>query len=1746
MVSPFQSLCARPPTPPPAKLAVHDNNNNHDADQDAEELQDFLNDPFATKDTVSTVVSAAQKLLSTPQSSPASDSAIPLSSASRRKRVLFEPKPSAIPNGAFTQQTSTPLHSSPLRPLPQTRISKPLKSILKPIDPASTPPPADQNAPAHKFKTFAEMLESITKQLASSIRSSRLDAYHSLQRTMQAYDKVPDVQALVDKTGLLTQFIQRDMQAKGTNESGLDSQLVGQALKLLMALLRIAELRSAMDDGFCIFVVERILQIASDKEMPKTIVNTHLATLMQQNFRSKVMTVTRVERILDIIDTIHDRISGQSVLAYRIRIYKKLLQQKPDVMAKHTGKWFRHLVQSLLSTQKDINQSALETTLAAARTIGTDPQVRKSVLSVLNQRKKDGETITKAIITQLTKMLNTDHAVLVPQIWAVLTALLKDSMDRKEFPALDHWLKLFNGCVDAQSDSVRFYGNFAFGVLMYSVDVSENTDAIWSQFLLVLPRHQLQITRPSQKKSLRSESAYCLLLYYSLNPLASYKQLDRYWKEFVVDFWNPPDSTISPVHAAAACRVVSSLLDGSRKPWDLQRALDLRPQTLMQRAELPLLDPRWVRKSLASILPFVETLLDATPWTTGDSKEESAKTMWLSLLHALKAAGSQEVMASAESKDAMAHIVNAVRRMWDTHVAQLALSQQKEDNWANKFCFLVESTIENLGALSFIDKCLAQSQRDGIQVASTPSRSRQPGPRTSPLLYFVDLLVNGSEGKLADAVRIRALELLVVPCFNSQSTRLTKLEMLSDCCAAIISSPEAVVSVAFWAQVGALAKSCLGDQPLDSTIDGSRQLGKEYDIIVQILSWGFAHFSKQPLGKDLLTSFIRTVRREAGEGGLVLAVIEKISERVLNSIPEAKERSGLPFLSILLQNLPKTVTRRTIEQSRQQLYPSVSKSGRHTDFDPYDHLYASITSIGGVVYHQLNVYDAEASREFLGALASSIRSCPITLLAVFLRKIQQPIRLWVEDADKRLQSKEQWLQDLHAEVVNLWNETCAALEKLPKTDNDTLRHLDILVTAGFVSRRRNIVKASVSMWNTTFGKQDSLQYPEQLEQALQKLRNTFTITLPALEPRTEDTVSFYDSDGNVNTPMRRLKSPRVKESPFRIIKNGRKSRSPAVSSAHSRRASARTTPKARLRHDDSQIEFQPIAHPPPLVAQESQVLTERQREMADRQAVTSNLFAAIGTTSSPIAQSTVNAVDDPHEILSDASVASDLLPVQHARTPLRRIAPVGPMDVFVGSSPTPHVRNRTREVNESDQVTMATPTHARMARPNDEVSVLGSSPPRMEKDPIAMDMEYKQFEVPSMSFDEGTTIEEAIENADWQSREPANATSNTPSSTIDLQLNAQFDADMHPQESNDKSTEAAMEHQEASRAGTELPANPDEMDTSYDTEVDEGTTELNEDSAAQVHDADINDISRVEDSFSSYAADAESSQMRTTRSSARQSATSSPAPSINSTKRPRGRPKKIKAESRGRPRKHTPDSNMADTPSITTPVSAKPEVEVLDNIVVASPTIPGRRTRHSLPAGIQSEVPEPLPKRGVRRSASMLSQMETQADTVGDSTPTPKRARANLSQDVSEAKRIPSSQTKQLSYVRVTPRSHSSASKGRARDIASDVAPQVSDGTKPDVVRLEVTQPDQSQSQSQEHSQLSAPREIATPGRSFTERIILTPRSIINQLKSFKDALLRNSQLVLGRREEREIDDTLFDIRREIYAAGRRSEDGKQ
>ncbi|KAF1833705.1 hypothetical protein BDW02DRAFT_631041 [Decorospora gaudefroyi] len=1696
VLSKFDSLPVRPPTPP-----------KDEEDGGADETLQFLQDPFGEK-PIPPRLKAAKTLPNTPEQSSSSDISIPSSSASTRKRVNFELQTCHIPTTKAVATSWTPTRSSPLRPLPQTRITKPLKSILKPSDGTPTPPPADAAAAAaHKFKTFAEMLESIVKQLTSSERSARVDAYHALQRTMQAYDKFPDDEALRQKMSLLTHFIRRDIEAPSPTGTGLDSQLIAQALKLLMALFRIKDLISAMDDDFCAFIVDRVICVASDSSMSKVVVNTHLAVLMQQSFRPKAVTPTRVEKVLDTLDTIHERITGYSVLAYRVRVYRKFIQQRPEVMVKHSERWVRHILKAFGSVQKDITQSALDTALSAAKSIGHDPHVAKAVLSVLNHVKSDGDTIATVLIHQLEQMLAGDNAALVPQIWAAVTGLLKGSFQSQMFSTMREWLGVFEKCLASEKELVKVHVNVAFCFALYSVDLAPDTTEAWTKMFLKIPLHQLQRERKTPMK--RSEqdaisSGYFTLLYYALRPAAPFEQLDRYWTEFVVGLWTPLVQSSPNQHAIPACRVVSALLNGSRKPWNEHRALNLQPQLMVQRGELPLVGPKWVRKSITLVLQFVETLLDATIWTENrEPEDEPVKTMWLTVVDSLVEASNKEVMASSETKEAMAHIINLLRRIWDRHTAKLALPQKKEDLWADKFCFLIETVVQKLGAFQFADKSLTRNDNDQFEVASTPShRTRHLSTRISPLLYLIDLLVNKSEGRLADPVRLRAINLIIEPCFEAQNSRLSKLEFLRDCAATVHGSLGGLVASKFWAQIASLLDATIREQvpAIDERV--SRPLGKEYELVVEVLRLGSASLLNRPHGHEVLSTLIDIVRREAGEGAVILAVIEKVSECIIQRTSDEDKITCLSYTSILLRNLKKQVSRKVLDQGRQNLWPSNPTTVRNPDFDPYVHLYGAIVSVGSAAYRDLNE-DVEPTKEFLTALRVSIHNCSTSHLAVYLRKTQDMIRIWVEDSQKKMQSKDQSLKGLHREVVNLWGEINKAVERLPRKDSQVLLHLEPLITAGFLSKRRTIVNVSIATWNNTFGQEASLRYPSRLEQALRQLRSSAELSLPSLEVRKEDAdnkLSFYDSDTSADEAKPAFKSPRVKESPFKISKSRCKSnsRSPAVPTPASRRVPTRQISKVRLRHDNSQIEFEPIVSSPTNpFNQESQILTERQKEMLDRQRLTTGIFAKMGAPSPQPEE-----VSSPMEIHSDALTADDLPDRACRTTPLKALAAIGSMDAFLGSSPTPHARRSTQKIL-SDDTIVATPTTARTIQlfPNED---LGSSPPRVGNDNnskvtlsdsdvlVGSSFQYRQREDShSMSFDDGTTVDEealldAVAQIDGLQPNSDLLTdtimSELPSSTIDLQLTAQIDADMqtHVVSTNEPTEEAA-------------PASNAEF-------VDAASHQHQSHVEEQGSQADTSSTSRVHDSFTKTSSVNGTPKAQSLRRSTRNSTGSPVQP-------PSGKKRKQKAKE---------EVSEKQTPC-QQPV--QPDEEgMLDNIIVASPKKPDKtqtqtKKRKSMSNASSNIVPGTKRKLNLRRSQSLLSQVENSQDVLVEDTPAPKRAKQKTGQDVSE--------TRRLSHVQVSPRLPSSSS--RRESLVGEPAEPTREP---------------------EHTQWRTP--VGTPSRSFAERVILTPRSIINQLKSLKDFLFSAPQFVLGREEEREIDDALFDIRRQLHAAGARGEEKKE
>lgn len=726
-------------------------------------------------------------------------------------------------------------------------------------------------------------------------------------------------------------------------------------------------------------------------------------------------------------------------------------------------------------------------------------------------------------------------------------------------------------------------------------------------------------------------------------------------------------------------------------------------------------------------------------------------------------------------------------------------------------------------------------------------------------------------------------------------------------------------------------------------------------------------------------------------------------------------------------------------------------------------------------------------------------------------------------------------------------------------------HLESLITSGFVSRRRSIVNTSITTWNQTFGKEDSLRYPPRLEAVLRRLHSTVELSLPSLDidddivvsidqnrspsivltHQKEADLSFYDSDESTENLRRSARSSRVKESPFKIVKSARSSKhqSPIVSSPASRRSSRRT-PKVRLRHDDSQIQFEAIVSSPsnPFV-QDSQILTERQKEMIERQRLSGGLFANMGA---PSPQRHVPL--SPTEPHSDVP-SIDELPTRRTRTtPRKALANMGPMDLFLGSSPTPHARRTSLKVA-SDDTNLATPSAVRTVRLTDAED-LGSSPPRFENDDTSKSKRHrgeavKSFPQPdslySASFDDGTTMDEEalaaavalVEERDQLDNyyEPSDdIMSDIPSSTIDLQLTAQIDADIQNAEA---STDPIDVVEESNNVFVDAASHHPPHDGVYstqdgsDTEVEPTPKTIRTRNGKK---ADTSSTSRVGDSFDSTPGkNTPGSQdlRRSTRHSL-----DSPIHIQLSTVKKQKKPRRSKAnEAQGSSPLHPQVDLIEDEPQ--TVVAASPSEKTRSARKRKSMSDSPMATKSSL------AMPESGRKRSIRRSQSNLSQVESVADGLEDTPAPSKRARQSLTKDVSEAKSTPSppqreshsSQNKRLSHIQVTPRHDKPVAPAVAEQIAATIAT---------VANTAPVAKDPALVQSQIQSQQLVPAGSATPSRSFAERVILTPRSIINKLREIKNYFLAAPEMTVSTAEYRELHDTLFHVQMQAYHAARR------
>lgn len=727
------------------------------------------------------------------------------------------------------------------------------------------------------------------------------------------------------------------------------------------------------------------------------------------------------------------------------------------------------------------------------------------------------------------------------------------------------------------------------------------------------------------------------------------------------------------------------------------------------------------------------------------------------------------------------------------------------------------------------------------------------------------------------------------------------------------------------------------------------------------------------------------------------------------------------------------------------------------------------------------------------------------------------------------------------------------MRALPSSDSNVLRTLEPLLVAGFVSPHRQVVNDTIVFWNARFGAQESLEYPCELESVIRARQADASIDLPTFPDSDAERVpatlpEFYEleSQAAISMPARNVpRAEQVREDAARKAQPAQSvyftaQKSPAAKSitipsseGRRSRASGSSTPKARLRHNDSQIQFAPIDSSPMRPADESQHLTEHQKEVTARQNQDAQMFPEL--SSSPMAQSTALPRALPKR-LDFSSETRDPEEGEDFGTPTGLPDAAGLMSDDMPSSPTP---SSTKDASQAalgvvdDQVT------------EDELDEPPSSPPKRDDEDEPQSPAPKNH---AAGLDDTTVIATDFaltddKDLDWEGRAgPVDheATPKTGNVTEKRNEPLHFPSDsILPTEQLQLEAEAA----EVVKATTNVEG------VGAEEQQDDGAS--TQDAAAKTHEQDV---TRVEDSFigqakaetPEHAEETAEDSQGSRRSTRKRKRPSFPdyASNSNSKKQKSASPFKrfmskiwpssqqddddmedeiVVASSQ---RSHSPASPQVPQPEQATLQPSQPReetTEIKSKVMAPPPKRKPGRPRKSVtpnPALSQSQE-EPSQTRSLKRRASVLSNTsagETEASSsfVKDTPAPSKSRRGRKGQAASQTSEASSSQhdsqgplTRRMATAVVVPRPSVEA-QAEAEDVG------------------EITGED---------IEVATPQKQQATAAAVEERPKLTPKSILGRLR---DALSDFVGMKVTGTEAREFDDVLFEFRREVHEADRR------
>lgn len=1227
--SALETLPARPPTPPRERT--------HAADLKQKLARQTLN---------------SRRSLHTPPSySPESSD---LSTSRRtRKKVGFSSQTEYCEAPVYADNAKN--QPTPVSASSAASLTKPIKSILKPSPPVIINPldPTTGIDDENRHVNIAIMLESTIKQLAGADRDSKVDAYMILVRALKVSNNLPDRVALQDKMSLFMQFIQRDITTK--NPTGnLDSTLTNQALSLLCTFNQFPAIASTLSNDFGVFIVDHCIKSFEDASVPKEVARHFMHVMATQNFTPKVITADRVGRLVSSLHNIEEHLKGKSIIQGRLMIYRRLIQNSKSHMVVHSD-WLLDLFTDMLSDMKEIRGTAIALGLESSFTIGKEKLLSRKVMEIL-QLSVDDDQYVEYYTDRLKDMAKEKQvSVYVPQIWSVVVLLLGSPV--RIFKFLDPMLKILQLCFNSSDFPTKFEANYAWNRLVYVLHGNEQSFSNPKNMAMISEPFVSQLRRKGsgkQSEELRKVvvGSICNLLYYAFKPNTSSSHVDSYWDSYVCPLLRPmivaevdaksSESSLAAVQdlTTQAIKILTGLFNSSTpRLWKEDRVSN--NCGLVKPEELPALDPKWARRNASRAFAMIEPVLSKTFCDLADKNSPSSK-LWSTLLGAVASAASKEIKVSTDTAVFLAHAFTFFLQVWSRGIQPSPDGSDRSLVFFDAARMFLSTVIDSLGPLPFTEKQLSMGNQNIFMPVATPSHrpTKGHGLIRTPLHHLFSILASLPPGTNDDESLAHLTRTIFKPFFIVKASRRVDLahELMQ------LLPMDSLSPYGLWLVISeALHDSLENSQASHSSnVPGSQPpVGHEYREIVKHLERGIRSTPNLPWEhwNSLFHMLVMRANKETGEAGCAIAIIEPLAKAMLDTLSnEPKANISLILFRCgieLITNAKQPRDRGALDAARRRLWGTATVSGsKSASFDPYESLYKLINHLLDVSYRQFDENDTQGVVvPLLTEVTGFVTRCNPLLVFKSLVLMQDGLGIWIQDADEHYNSRQ--FSDISEAAKLLWNRICSVFIDADNLDQVQLDMIEPLLCSAFESKHRHIVNTVSAMWNQCFEHADEVpQYPERLKAVLTSLRHYVDIVFPGLDLSSYESSGqqppFIDSQNETDAlnPLNKTSKERTPKDKSSLRPSSRRSATPGSNkvSLPSKRqlettptvsrsksaTSARRSSTPRVRHDDSQIQFAAIESSSPThVVEESQILTDRQKEVHERQQENAALFSEI-------------------------------------------------------------------------------------------------------------------------------------------------------------------------------------------------------------------------------------------------------------------------------------------------------------------------------------------------------------------------------------------------------------------------------------------------------------------------------------------------------------------------------------------------------